>query len=45
MAKRSGGIKIECTKELFNMLSEEKIPDQYDQKKKVLEKGTHTASS
>ena len=34
MYRRSGGIKIECTKELFDMLSgkkKKKIANQYDQ--------------
>ena len=45
MTRRSGRIKIECTKELFNMLSEKKkkIADQYDQI--GARKDAHTLSS
>ena len=45
MTRRSGGIKIECTKELFNMLSEgkRKIADEYDQTGP--RRGAHTLSS
>jgi hypothetical protein len=44
VCRRSGGIKIECTEELFDMLSgKKKIADQYDQTGPGT--GAHTLSS